>query len=144
MPIMDKKVLSQIFLWSYSTESLQTFKEAEKLYVILSDEHTLTLFVMESAKSRTWRAWRACMFACFACLRACVLTCLVRLRAYGATWLACLRASVLACLRGRVLLCSRGFFMCLLRWNVLLSYVFACLALAYLRFYLIIYFVCIN
>ena len=92
-----------------------------------------------------------CVFTCFhACvllrlratvlarLRACVLSCLACSRVWRACVLACL-----ACFCVRVLC----VLTCLLWWNVLLSYVFACLAclaLAYSRFYLIIYFACIN
>ena len=77
---MDKKVLSQIFFWTCSTESLQTFKEAEKLYIILSDvlacSRALRVYVL--ACSRAWRVyvltclrdWRACVLPCFS---ACVL-----------------------------------------------------------------------
>ena len=98
----------------------------------------------EPAKSH---AWRACVLACFACLRAsvltclaclrtCVLTCLACLRAYVLTCLACLRVCVLACLPACMhVLCLRASYddTCL-----------ACLPLTYSRFCLIIYFVCIN
>ena len=67
----------------------------------------------DSAKSC---AWRACVLACFACLRACLRACVLtyfaclRASVLGLlgvfTWLACLRAyvpSVLACMRAWLL-----------------------------------------
>ena len=75
---------------------------------------------MESAKSRPWRAF---VFACFACLRACVLTRLVAYLACLRAWRAC----VLTCLRAYMLgvfLCSRAcfdemfyFLTCLRAWR---------------------------
>ena len=93
------------------------------------------------------RAWCVCVLPCLVCLRVSVLTCfrasmLPCFRAWRAYVLACL--SCLACLRA-----SRAHVLgvlcvltCLLWWNVLLSSLFLCLA--YSRFCLIIYFVCIN
>ena len=81
----------------------------------------------EPAKSRAWRAWRACVFACLTCLRAHVLGVLACSRACVLTCSACLRACMyMLCLRASCDVC------------------FAYLALTYSRFCLIIYFVCIN
>ena len=62
----------------------------------------------ESAKSL---AWRACVLACFACLRARVLTCLACLHAYVLTCLVCLRVYVRACYDDMFY-----FFTCLRTW----------------------------
>ena len=135
-------------------------------------EERVFLFSLERLGGVCWIACLTCLharvLACFLCLRACVPTCLACLRATTLGMLACLRACVLECLSACVLTCwacSRvwracvltclacfyvrvlGVLACLLWWNVLLSYVFACLAclaLAHSRFCLIIYFVCIN
>ena len=85
-----------------------------------------------------------CVFTCLACLRAYVLGVLPCLACLSCSrvWRACV-LGFLACFWVHVL-CVLA---CLLWWNVLHSYVFAflaCLALAYSRFYVIIYFVCIN
>ena len=76
-------------------------------------------------------SWRACVLACYACLRACVLTYLPCLRVYVLGLLACLvclRACVLTCL---VCLCACVcacydemfyFLTCLRTWCAFLSY----------------------
>ena len=85
------------------------------------------------------------MLGVFACLRAgvlCVLACLACLPAYVLGVLACLRTSVLGVLA--CLTCLRARLLGVLYLRACYDARLACLALAYSRFCLIIYFVCIN
>ena len=108
----------QLRIWTLFTQ-YKPFANIFKFYVLIVFDFCNVL--MESAKLR---AWRACVLACLACLRACLLTCL---RAYvpacPRAWHACMHV---LCLRA-------SYDACL-----------ACLPLTYSRFCLIIYFVCIN
>ena len=63
----------QLRIWTLFTQ-YKPFANIFKFYVLIVFDFCNVL--MESAKLR---AWRACVLACLACLRACLLTCL---RAY--------------------------------------------------------------
>ena len=102
-----------------------------------------------STESDKSRAWRACVLTCLACLRAHVLGVLACSRTYVLGVLTCFRAhvrGVFTCLRAHVLGVLTCLRACMYTLCLRASYdaCFACLPLAYSRFCLIIYFVCIN
>ena len=135
---VTKKTLSHILLHVFRFHFLRMHRDSFFQRSLLNRK--LGVLACSRAYGLAYsRAWRVCVLG--------VLKCLASWRAYV---LACLRAYVIACLA-----CSRVWHACVLACFVCLCIrvlclracydaFLACLALAYSRFCLIIYFVCIN